>query len=99
MKIILTCLFFSEWDSNPKASKECNVGAHFLGDCIMEGFVSPRADVHGSDDLSSGSEWGFLSSNPSYDNDSWNTFRIIHWAFNLATYSHNTCGASLVAQR
>lgn len=96
MKITLTHLFFAEWDNNPTTPKECNVGAHFLRNYIMEGFVSPRADVPGSGDLPSGSEWGVLSSNPSYDSDSWNTFRTIYWTFNSAIYSHNTYMETLI---
>lgn len=91
MKVIFTHLFFAEWDSNePTAPKECNVGAHFLSNCLMEGSVSPRADIRGSDDWSSGSESRVLSSNLNYASDSWNTFRTTYWTFNLAIYSHTT---------
>jgi hypothetical protein len=49
MKTIFTHLFFAEADNNnPVASKGCPVGGHFLSNCIMEGFVSSRADIHDS---------------------------------------------------
>lgn len=94
---IYSPLFLAQWDSNnPTAPKECNIGACFLSKCIVEGFVSPRAEVHGSDNLSSGSECGVWSFYLSYGSYSWNTFSKIYWTFSLAIYSHNTYIETLI---